>query len=351
MRSSKAQSGQVLVIVAVWLVALIGSAALILLTGSVEWQRNQLQQLADQAALDSALMIGVGCTAGSASVVITEADNFLATQRTRTGALNIAGSCAAGYTGTDTFAGGLTETIHYPYRSHQQQAEVSLTVALPISFGNNLGATSTNVTRRAVAQQLAASAPTVTASTLSCTGGQFNVGGGILASSNISVAGGCAVYAHSRFDAASSTYSDLANVSVYANAQTWVGGGGSCVAGASSGSTNAVCADGFELSGHSATTCGTAGTSAFLVAGNAAVNPNPCAAGAAVPNRTPTPLRSQRCATVAAGLSARRATLRGCTPTSPRAELSWVQVWDPRRRQRMRVVSITSSRAATATST
>ena len=69
MRSSKAQSGQVLVIVAVWLVALIGSAALILLTGSVEWQRNQLQQLADQAALDSALMIGVGCTAGSASVV------------------------------------------------------------------------------------------------------------------------------------------------------------------------------------------------------------------------------------------------------------------------------------------
>ena len=281
MRSSKAQSGQVLVIVAVWLVALIGSAALILLTGSVEWQRNQLQQLADQAALDSALMIGVGCTAGSASVVITEADNFLATQRTRTGALNIAGSCAAGYTGTDTFAGGLTETIHYPYRSHQQQAEVSLTVALPISFGNNLGATSTNVTRRAVAQQLAASAPTVTASTLSCTGGQFNVGGGILASSNISVAGGCAVYAHSRFDAASSTYSDLANVSVYANAQTWVGGGGSCVAGASSGSTNAVCADGFELSGHSATTCGTAGTSAFLVAGNAAVNPNPCAAGAA----------------------------------------------------------------------
>src|SRR5438477_9081501 len=109
MRATR-QSGQVMVIVAVWIVALVGSAALILLTGSVEWQRNQLQQLADQAALDSALMIGVGCTAGSASVVITEADNFLATQRTRTGALNIAGSCAAGYTGTDTFAGGLTET-------------------------------------------------------------------------------------------------------------------------------------------------------------------------------------------------------------------------------------------------
>src|SRR5689334_6560974 len=88
MRRRESQSGQVLVIVAVWLVALIGSAALILLTGSVEWQRNQLQQIADQAALDSALKIGVGCTAGSANTVITEADNLIATQRTRTGSLN-----------------------------------------------------------------------------------------------------------------------------------------------------------------------------------------------------------------------------------------------------------------------
>jgi len=92
---SKRERGQVLVIVAVWMLALIGSAALILLTGSVEWQRNQLQQLADGAATDSALTIGVGCTAGSASTIITQADNFLATQRTRTGSLSIGGSCAA----------------------------------------------------------------------------------------------------------------------------------------------------------------------------------------------------------------------------------------------------------------
>ena len=274
------QSGQVLVIVAVWLVALIGSAALILLTGSVEWQRNQLQQLADQAALDSALKIGVGCSAGSASTVITEADNFLATQRTRTGALAIgAGSCAAGYAGTDTFAGGLTETIRYPFRARQEQVEVSLTVALPISFGNFAGASTTNVTRRAVAQQLSGSTAAVTATTLSCTGGQFNVAGSIVASNAIALSGSCAVYAHDRFDAASSTYSDLGNVSVYANAQTWVRAGGSCLAGGSSGSSNAICADGFELSGHTATTCGTSGASAFLAAGDAATNANPCAAG------------------------------------------------------------------------
>jgi hypothetical protein len=275
------QKGQVLVIVAVWLLALIGSAALILLTGSVEWQRNQLQQLADQTALDSALTVGVGCSPASANAVITQADNFLATQRTRTGSLNVAGSCAAGYTGTDTFAGGLSETIHYPYRAHQQQVEVVLTLALPISFGNNLGVSTTNVTRRAVAQQLAGSAPAVTATTLSCTGGQFNVGGGITASNTIAMSGGCAVYAHDRFEAASSTYSDLGNVSIYANSQTWVGAGGTCAAGANSGSSNAVCADGYELSGHNATTCGTTGTSAYLTAGVATINANPCAGGKA----------------------------------------------------------------------
>src|SRR5205807_3434480 len=89
------QSGQVLVIIAVWLVALIGSAALILLAGSVEWQRNQVQQLADQAALDAALKIGVGCNVGSATNVIQEADLFVGTQRVRSGTLTSppAGSC------------------------------------------------------------------------------------------------------------------------------------------------------------------------------------------------------------------------------------------------------------------
>jgi hypothetical protein len=270
----------VLVIVAVWLVALIGSASLILLTGSVEWQRNQLQQLADQAALDAAMKIGVGCTAGSASTVITEADTFVATQRTRTGTLSIgAGTCAGGYAGTDSFVPGITETINYPYRAHQQQVEVILTLALPISFGSYMGATNTNVTRRAVAQQLNGSAPAVSATTLSCTGGQINVQGSVLASNTIALSGGCSVYAHARFDAASSTYSDLGNVSVYASGQTWVGGGGACIAGSSSGSTNAICADGFEVSGHNAVACGASSTSAFLSAGDAAINANPCAAG------------------------------------------------------------------------
>jgi hypothetical protein len=280
MRRREGQSGQVLVIVAVWLVALIGSAALILLTGSVEWQRNQLQQIADQASLDAALKIGVGCSAGSASTVITEADNFIATQRTRTGSLVVSGSsCSAGYTGTDTFSSGITATIRYPYRALQQQVAVTITETLPISFGSYLGATNTTVTRRAVAQQLNGSTNAVIATTLSCTGGQFNVAGSVVVSNAIALSGGCAIYAHDRFDATSSTYSDLGDASVYAGGQAWVGGGGHCAPGANTGSSSAICADGFEVSGHNSMTCGTTGTSAFLSAGDAASNPNPCAAG------------------------------------------------------------------------
>src|SRR5207249_2133291 len=104
---------------------------------------------------------------------------------------------------------------------------------------------------------------------------------GVSVSITISLAGSCAIYAHARLDAASNTYSDLGNISVYAGGQTWVGGGGSCTAGSNAGSTNAVCADGYELSGHNAITCGAGGTNAFLSAGDAAINPNPCAAGKA----------------------------------------------------------------------
>src|SRR5439155_24973502 len=39
------------------------------------------------------------------------------------------------------------------------------------------------------------------------------------------------------------------------------------------------CAGGYEVSGHNATTCGTSGTSAYLSAGDAAINANPCAGG------------------------------------------------------------------------
>jgi hypothetical protein len=281
-RRAREQSGQVMVLVAVCLLALIGSAALVLLAGSVEWQKNQLQELADATALDASLGIGVSCDAAKANAVITEADNFLATRRTRTGSLSVAaGTCATPYVGTDTFAGGLSATYRYPYRAHQQQVEVVLTLSLPISFGATLGASNTTVTRRAVAQSLAGAVPTVSATTLGCTSGQVNIAGSVVAENAITRAASCAIYAHTRLDAASSTYSDLGNVQVYTDAQSWVGGGGACVAGSNAGSSNAICADGSEVSGHVTPACATSGTSQFLSAGDAAINPNPCAAGVA----------------------------------------------------------------------
>ena len=271
-----------MVLVAVALLALIGTAALVLLAGSDEWQKNQLQELADSTALDSALKIGVGCDAAKANAIITEADNFLATRRTRTGALAItAGTCATPYVGRDTFAGGLTTTINYPYRAHQQQIEVIMTLTLPISFGAEVGSTSTTVVRRAVAQALEGSVPAIAATNLTCASGQVNVAGSFVVQNLITVNGTCALYSHARFDAASGTYSDLGNVKVYADSQSWVGAGGSCTGGSSSGSTKAICADGTEVTGHVTPTCGASGTSANLSAGVVAVNPNPCAAGVA----------------------------------------------------------------------
>jgi hypothetical protein len=276
------QSGQVMVLVAVALLALIGSAALILLAGSVEWQKNQLQELADSTALNSALTIGIGCDAAKAPLVIKAADDFLATRRTKLGPYAVAaGTCATPYKGTDFFTGQLSATYNYPYRAHQQQVEVILTLTLPISFGGELGTTNTTVTRRAVAQALPGSVSAISATSLTCAGGQVNVGGDVVVHDAITIGGTCALYAHTRFDAASGTYSSLGNVRVYADGQSWVGGGGACAAGLNAGSSTAVCADGSEVSGHINPACGTTGTSQRLSAGDSAINPNPCAAGVA----------------------------------------------------------------------
>ncbi len=74
---------------------------------------------------------------------------------------------------------------------------------------------------------------------------------------------------------------------VHADGQSWTGAGGTCAAGASSGSASAICADGSELSGHATPPC--AGATDFLSAANLAVNPDPCAAGV---GRTPVALLS-----------------------------------------------------------
>lgn len=279
-KGSQRQSGQVMVLVAVAMLALIGSAALMLLGGSVEWQKNQLQELADNTALDASLQIGIGCNAAQATAVIREADIFLSSRRTRTGALAIAaGTCATPYRGTDTFAGPIAATINYPYQAHQQQIEVILTLTMPISFGAVEGIKNTTVTRRALAQAPAASIAALTATTLDCRpGAQMNVQGSVVARNLITINGNCAIYAHGRFDPVSRTWSDFGNVTVGRDGQAWVRAGGRCVAGANTGARRDICADGYELSGTVNPTCATL-VSEFLSAPDRLLNPDPCAAG------------------------------------------------------------------------
>src|SRR5260370_5898673 len=113
-----------MVLVAVALLALIGSAALILLAGSVEWQKNQLQELADSTALDSALSIGIGCDSTKANVVLTEADNFLATRRTKVGPYSVAaGKCGHPHHGTHLLPRRVTAAQHPPHPAHQPPSE------------------------------------------------------------------------------------------------------------------------------------------------------------------------------------------------------------------------------------
>ena len=280
-RDRAGQSGQALVLVAVVLLALIGSTALVLLAGSVAWQRNQLQELADATALDASFKIGIGCDAVKAQTVITEADNFLNGRRARTGVLAFAaGPCAAGYQGTDTFTGPITATINYPYRADQQEVEVILTLNLPISFGGVEGTKNTAVTRRALAQGPAASVAALTAGSIDCqANAQMNIQGSIVSRNLITSARNCALYTHARFDAASGTFSDFGNVTVSADGQAWTRAGAICASRLSTGSLRAICADGYELTGTFVPRCATAATE-FLDPADRLINPNPCAAGA-----------------------------------------------------------------------
>jgi hypothetical protein len=275
-----------MVLVAVVMLALIGSAALLLLGGSVEWQKDQLQELADNAALDASFKIGVGCNAALATAVIKEADDFLATRRSKTGPLVFTpGTCATPYRYVDKFDGGtITATINYPYRAHQQQVEVILTLNMPISFGGVEKIKNTTVTRRALAQAPAGSIAALTANTIDCQppNTQMNVLGTVIARTQITWNNNCAIYAHGRFDPVSRTWSDFGNVIVTRDGQTWRGAGAipRCVAGAQTGARRAICADGFELSGTINPTCATAAMATeYRSAADATLNPDPCGAG------------------------------------------------------------------------
>jgi hypothetical protein len=272
-----------MVLIALVMVALVGAAALALAAGAVQWNRRELHELADAAAIDASLKITNGCDATRAATVIDEADTFVKGRLGGGGSPSItAGTCLTPYSGTDTFSDGTTITINYPYRARIEQVEVILNRTVSLPLGGALGIPNSAQTERAVAQSPQGSLPAVYAAAggVGCTGtGQVNVAGTVYSYGAITQTGICAIYAHARIT--KSAYTDFGSVNVYAAGQTFTNAGGACVPGVDAGSVKNICADGSE---ESYSTCGVkgAGGTEYLDANDKAVDP-------CVPATTPVP--------------------------------------------------------------
>ena len=131
-----------------------------------------------------------------------------------------------------------------------------LTLTLPISFGAQLGSPTARQSFGGRSRSAGRVVDSDLATNLICASGQVNVAGSVRAQNAVTITGTCAITR----TLVSTPLGHLLRSrrhQVYTDGQTWVGAGGSCAAGASSGSSKAICADGFEVTGHVTPTCGT----------------------------------------------------------------------------------------------
>ncbi|HEX6488730.1 MAG TPA: hypothetical protein VF137_07660 [Candidatus Dormibacteraeota bacterium] len=263
------QRGQVVVLFAVGSMALVGMVGLVLMSGLLFWDQRQLQVLSDGSALAAAETIPRSCTD---STPITTADNFLTQQfGVATSALSVSGGCPASatdsthYTGTATYSCYNTTcsvTYVYPWNEKSYEIEVSISRSgIPLQFGAFIGTSQATVGGRAVAQHNFAAPPSTFALFVQngglCQGSstqsqnpKVDVRGSIYSDAALSWSGNCGYYAHDTiaFDGTE----DYGDVLVYPDGQSW--GTGQCTTPVE----QAICADGFELSGHLSPTCGNA---------------------------------------------------------------------------------------------
>lgn len=256
------QGGQVVVLFAVGSVALVALVGLVLMAGLLYWDQRQMQIDVDGSALAGALQVTQTCTG---STPVSYADNFMAERLGATSALSLGGwSC--GSTVTDSF-GGSTWTASYTYPWNNKPYEIGVSLkrfGVTLEFGAFIGASQTNISARAVAQHSFATLPDSFAlfaqNGVDCSGSgvhspspKIEVNGSIYSGTSMNTNGNCAIIALDTvaFDGTE----DFGDILVYNDSQAWYTGGGSC--GVPSGTVgNAICADGFELSGHSSPTCG-----------------------------------------------------------------------------------------------
>lgn len=294
------QRGQAVVLFAIGSVALVGFVGLVLMAGLLYWDQRQLQVDADGGALAGAVKISTsGCPTSTDYTPVQFADQQLAQDLNNQGlslasALPAQGLWTCGTTVADNFKNiadgsnsSYTATYTYPWNGKPDEINVTITrvnISLPFDLiGSLKGQGNVSLTGRAVAQHNFETPPSTFAlyaqNGINCQGAggpKINVNGSIYSGALISSTGNCLVWAHQTkgFDGTL----DYGDILVYADGENWDNSNsGSCVP-----STGlAICADGFEVSGHTSVTCGYgAGTPGHAqteyLNGSTTTNPDPC---------------------------------------------------------------------------
>jgi putative Flp pilus-assembly TadE/G-like protein len=346
-RSRKgAQGGQVVVLIAIGMAAMVGIVGLVLVGGMLYWQQRSLQIVADAAALAGSQHISAACNTSQATAVLTAADSVLRVNLGGGSGVTItAGNCSTtAYVGTASYPAGIAATLTYPYQGFDSEVQVALTsTRSQLLFSAYLGASQATVGARAVAEHSLATLPVsfglVAENGLLCTGSgtKLDVQGSIYAGPNslglsqpsISGHGSCSIYAHKT--TASNGTTDWGDILAYDDAQpNWLNGNsGSCQVG--SATNGAICADGFELAGFSAPQCATSYPpsppgSMYMDTTEVGANLNPCDG---VPPEVPLYGLSQFLPPEPDQDAAAKATLKnpapggGCTPTQTLSSMSF----------------------------
>ncbi len=287
------QSGQMLVVVAGGMLAMLLMLALIVVSGQLFWNQRNLQAMSDAVALAGAQQIpGAACNdtpplnQSQAKSVIQNAVQVVYGQLGNPSSTSsVSGSCYGGYTEVFTFTGGYTLTTTYPYQGFNTLFESSMSQTSPLLFSGITGNANGTVHARAVALHNGGSAngsfAIFSRNQLSCNGSTtVTIYGDIYANQGISLTNGCQLVA--KAVVSGGTYQAYGNIEVYADPPA-----------GPNGSWGNIQADGFELQGHTDPQCGTTQyndpNQNVVTANGQIINPNPCNPGPPppVPNYQP----------------------------------------------------------------
>jgi Putative Flp pilus-assembly TadE/G-like len=251
------QSGQVMVLVAGGMVAILAMVALVLMGGATYWERRHLQELADSAALAASIKAGGPCTPAQALIVADMARNVLEAQLgPRTSGPSLTpGTCPGpGYVVSYGFADGTTVDINWPL-AFKSNDYVKATVrhTLPLQLPGFVG-NSADIGAYAIAQANAVKHPAGFAlyayHGINCGGGGINtINGSVYSGGPIDK--NCSLWVK-HVDVGGATI-DYGDILVYPAGQAWKQGGGDCRTVMAGKPSNAICSDGYEESGDPAT--------------------------------------------------------------------------------------------------